>query len=293
MRIKGQGYVSKEFCKKIAKFQRQKFSLLLKNQKIKTKNNSSIKSDFDIISVSGKKHFEEQVLSIISFVENVGIPEKWIIFSDGSYESYHIQTFHSIFSFVEVREWSDNKLQYQEYSEPLNRYTNKYPIGRKTYTIINYKSNKPFLFCDSDIVFYNKFNEYLHLFKNNGFNYFSVDNDWCCLDVKYMETVKQDMYQLNSGLLFIQPDFNWKPALDYIRLIDGDYSFFDQTSIHIAFFSNQNKEILPFDPRVFKVELSDHFKVRMASNTLNLGIRHYVGPVRHKMWQKGWIWHIK
>ena len=179
-----------------------------------------------------------------------------------------------------------------EFYRKKNEYATNYNIGRKTYTIINYKSENPFLFCDSDLIFYPKFKEYLHLLKPNSCNYFSVDNDWCCLDTKYLNTKQQDMYQLNSGLLFIQNNFEWLPALEYINNLTGKYDFYDQTSVHIAYFNSSNANTLPFDPRLFKVEMSDHFKFKLNSNTKKLAVRHYVGPIRHKMWQKGWEWHL-
>lgn len=291
MRIRGKGFLTKKACKLMADSKRKKFSKMLHEGNLKYPASSFIENDFDIISVSGKKHYEEQTLSILSFCSNVGVPKKWTIFSDGSYSDQQKENLTKLFPFISIKNWSDLPNRHPEYTETLNNYTSNYNIGKKTYVILNYFKNR-YLYFDSDLVFYPTMKDYLHLFNSHKFNYFSVDNDWCCLDPMYMKNKKQDMYQLNSGILFIQPNFNWEPALKYLKQVSGKYQFFDQTSIHEAFFSDQNQAVLPFDPRVFKVEMKDHFKFKISPETKNLAVRHYVGPVRHKIWQKGWNWHI-
>lgn len=293
MRIRGKGYITKRICVNISQIKRKQFLSLIINDGIELLNKRTIQQDFDIISVSGSKYFEEQIMSILSFVENVGVPQRWTVYSDGTYDSDQQQLITDLFPFLKIELWTNIKNRYPTYESSLYEYTSNYDIGRKTFTILNYISKRPFLYCDSDIVFYPRFKEYLHLFNSRDYNYYSVDTDWCCLDQKYMSKNLLDMYQLNSGLLFVLPEFNWIPALEYLKGIAGDYCFFDQTSIHLAFFNSSNKNVLPFDPRLFKVEMSDNFKFNMASITKILAIRHYVGPVRHKMWQKGWDWHIE
>ncbi len=293
MRIPGRGYTTKLLCKKIAIHKRNQFSKLCRSGNINGSNENKLRLQCDIISVSGTKNFEEQILSLLSFVQNVGEPSSWLLYSDGTYSDEDLKMLGKIFPFITIKIWNELPNRFPEYDKVLHDYTTKHGIGKKTYVIINHHLGKPFLYFDSDLVFYKKMREYLHLFENSKYSYFSVDNDWCCLDPDYMSSKKQDMYQLNSGVLYLNPDINWLPALDYLSKIDGDYRFYDQTAIHNAIFSDENNNCMPFDPRVFKVETSDHFRFRMASTTRNLAVRHYVGPLRHKMWQKGYKWHLK
>ena len=41
-------------------------------------------------------------------------------------------------------------------------------------------------------------------------------------------------------------------------------------------------------PNLFVVGGKDAFSFRDAFNYKNIALRHFVGPIRHKMWQHNW-----
>ena len=287
MRIKGQGRVTKYICKKIANRKQKKFEKFFFSNNFTLKKYSKCDCNFDIISFSSKKDISQQFFSILSFIHNVGIPKSWTIYSDGTHQEADKNIFKRHFDFVKIINWDKIISIHPQYNFAFDGYIKKYGLGKKAYILMNQKRSKPYLFVDSDILFYPKFFDYIDILNKGDRDYFMIDNDWCCLSKDYMDNNKRDMFQVNSGLLFIRPDFDWKPALEYLSSRqDKNENFDEQTSVHVTFFTNRIG--LPFDPRLFKVEMSDHFKFSYAHTSQELAARHFVGPLRHKMWQKGW-----
>jgi hypothetical protein len=56
-------------------------------------------------------------------------------------------------------------------------------------------------------------------------------------------------------------------------------------------FRKQGAQIL--DPRQFIIDTEDQFDFSMKYHPGDMAMRHYTGPIRHKMWQKGWKWHFE
>jgi hypothetical protein len=59
----------------------------------------------------------------------------------------------------------------------------------------------------------------------------------------------------------------------------------DQTAVHILAQREQYK-VMPADH--FVVDGKDSFKLLHAFDYNKIALRHFVGPVRHKMWQYPW-----
>ena len=55
--------------------------------------------------------------------------------------------------------------------------------------------------------------------------------------------------------------------------------------MHILLIDN---EFMPLDPRRFILDSGDQFDFSYLLPFDKIAIRHYTGPVRHKMWQAGW-----
>ena len=87
MKIKGQGKVIKYLSGKIAASNRKKFSVAI-NRNLDTiisKCHNGKRINIELVSFSSSRDFEEQIISILSFLKFVGEPDKWTIYSDGSH----------------------------------------------------------------------------------------------------------------------------------------------------------------------------------------------------------------
>src|SRR6476660_2509809 len=64
--------------------------------------------NFEVISFSGAKGFEDQVLSIYSFLYYAGVPIKWTLYSDKSNTQEQKDILKKKFSFVSITDWDVN-----------------------------------------------------------------------------------------------------------------------------------------------------------------------------------------
>lgn len=294
MKIKGRGYITKKICRSIGAFRRKQFLDLVYKRKIQLSAyplDRFVDIRFDILSISSKSDFAEQFFSILSFIVNVGLPPKWILVSDGSHSSVEVELIHEYFPFVEFLNWDEIPNRFPDFEQVYQDYVRESPMGKKIYILSNYLVGKNTLYTDSDILFYPKFRGFLDLLNSTNSLHYLPDNDWGTLDDDLNATSSREMFQLNGGFLLITPSIDWSKGLDYLRSRMGKYGYFsEQTACHVTF---HNQDAQPFDPRIFLLITTDHFRFFNATNKRKAAIRHFVGPLRHKMWQYGWKWHLK
>lgn len=234
---------------------------------------------FAVVSMSGSKVLWDQVYSICSFYINAGRPLLWTIFSDGTYTREEIDLLQSI-PFVRVNEIDTTTI-------PLDATLfQNHPLLKKLAAYSSIKIDRTTLFCDSDILFFPDFKNYTGCFANG--NWYLPDNDRVYLDKEYLDKNIPCMFGVNSGFLVLNDPFNWNKTWEYIYdrvnkgLSIGHWS--EQTAIHVVVTGSDN--FFALDPRKFLAGGGDSFKLSVFWE--NLALRHFVGPVRHKMWQASW-----
>jgi hypothetical protein len=282
-KLKYQDGITKKICMLIASGQRSRFNRLVWTGKldIPFKDNYL---NYDLISFSGKRDLEEQILSISSFVFNVGIPRQWVVYSDGSHSIEERELIQKQFSFAVVREWNCNTdLRDNKW---LKDYLETCHLSKKLYSILGHDYQRQTIYADSDIVFYKKAFEY--------FNSEALNKDfWYILDAGSdpKDKVSWKNASLNSGLMILNKSFDFSLVFHYLDSLKNKYEYFSEQSSFNYSFKKQPSNIL--NPGLFVVDTTDQFKVRMAYEAEQVAVRHYVNPVRHKMWQKGWRWHLR
>lgn len=281
-KLKYQGGITKKICLLLSNIERKKFSRLLKSEKIHIPAKNT-KPDFDVISFSGAKDFEEQILSVYSFLYYIGTPKKWIIYSDGSYTESEKTFLQKKFLFLECKEWNYNKTL--ESNTPLKKYLEVCHLSKKLHAIAGHNYERQTVYADSDIIFY-----------KNAYAYFDSDllkeGLWYIADTNWGTVEKiTELYPLNSGLMILNKNFNFELNFQYLNNLQGNYEYFSEQSSFNYSFKKQDGNIL--DPRQFIVNTEDQFDFRTAAHPKTIALRHFVNPVRHKIWQKGWGWHFK
>ncbi|MDD3078962.1 MAG: hypothetical protein PHH37_07640 [Paludibacter sp.] len=302
-KIKYQGGATKLIATQIAKKNKVRFIKYIQTHfesLIKQCGNSATTLNMEVVSFSSTYDFSEQVLSILSFIRYVGIPNKWVLFSDGTYvlEQEKLLLDHLPFLKIEKLNWEnmsclpkDTKPELVPYETYFLDYAKQKPLGKRLFYYLNYQVERPALFIDSDILFYKQACTIFQAIGDTATGWYLPDFDWGCLDSRYKEQHQKQMYQVNGGFfLFNQNISDYSDGLDFFKSLDYKYEYFsDQNLFHILFRSNH---FMPFDPRIFWLNNSDQFDFGYNKKPEEMAIRHYTGPVRHKMWQRNWKWHL-
>jgi hypothetical protein len=285
-KLKYQGGITKIICQKLAESHKKSFRKLVSQDKtVFSYQHRPI--DYDIISFSGAAGFEDQLLSIYSFVHYAGIPAKWVVYSDKSYTQKHIDIFKKEFPFVTVVDWDAND---KYVNHPLlAAYVKKHGTAKKVNVVASHNYERRTIFMDSDIVYYSNIAHYLNS-RSLQKGYWYVPD--AISDVAgFMKTEEDHLYAFNFGFMILDSGFNFDDALTYLEKLNGNFSYFSDQSAFEYAFRKQNGQVL--DTRQFIIDTSDQFDFALNYYPDQIALRHYTSPVRHKMWQKGWKWHFQ
>lgn len=303
-KIKYQGGLTKLIASKIGEKNKKKFAALLADGKQFSKLQQSVKPkgrfDCNVVSFSSCRDFSEQVLSILSFLKYVGAPSSWTVYSDGSHTEFHINFLKDNFGFVQFAKVDfpglnvdsyEFKPALAPYKEALADYAKAFPLGKKLFYYLQHDVVGPTVFIDSDVLFYHKADALHNLLLEDVEGWFLPDTDWNCLDSRYKTVTVPQMYQANSGFIFVKKAFGgYHNALEFLKSTQKKYEYFtEQTVLHILINSSR---FMPVDPRIFILNSGDQFDFSYLYPPENIALRHYTGPVRHKMWQKNFEWHL-
>lgn len=300
-KLKYQGGITKLICSQIGDRNKKNFEQYVDSNlpDLVTKCSAS-EIHLHVASFSSNRDFYDQVLSILSFLKYVGTPQSWTLYSDGSHTAFQTELITNCFPFLELKrvDWQNKenseievKERLKPYKEYLIDYVRKQPLGKKLFYYLNHEITSPTLFLDSDILFYKKSSAFNLLLSENVPGWFLPDFEWGCLDSRYRSSFNGQAYQINSGFFLLLKEIpDVKPGMEFLKSLNGDYEYFsEQTTFHILFRSN---DFMPLDPRIFVLNSGDQFDFSYLYPREKLAARHYTGPVRHKMWQRGWKWHL-
>ncbi len=158
---------------------------------------------------------------------------------------------------------------------------------------MNHPIENPTLFIDSDILFYEQANvlELILTEKPQANGWFMPDTNWGCLDSRYKEKYTEQIYQINSGFIFSNIAFkNLKDSLAFFKTYNFTYQYFSEQTIYHHLL--KNNVYMPLSPKTFILDSGDQFDFSYLFKPKQMAVRHYTGPVRHKMWQKDDKWHL-
>jgi hypothetical protein len=246
--------------------------------------------DFRLVSFSGARDFEEQMLSLLTFRYWVGTPHSWIVFSDGTHTDEMRDLLHAQFPWATLRSWELSKPLVSDDASFLFEYARQQAMGKRLIAYSTLPLQAPTLFLDSDVFFYMKAAELLSPAFAGPRNWFLPDMDWGTLDTRFLAKSSRDVYQLNGGFYLLKPGFSWQPVLDFLKQLENKFEYFsDQTAFHVAF---NDQGVMALDPRVFVLHCDDQFALGLNESPREIAIRHFVAMVRHKIWEPGWRWHL-
>ena len=300
-KLKYQGGLTKHLTTRRALRNRTKFSKLINDNGYLKVLANKIQSDkpfsAEVASFSSSRDFIDQVLSILSFLKYVGSPSRWTLYSDGSHSEQEVRLISESFDFLEFRlvNLDDPGLEVKanllEHRDSLIHYAKSHPLGKKLFFYLNHPVGSPTIFLDTDILIYSRASIMHNLIKENVDGFFLPEDAWGCLDSRYRALNGEQLYQVNAGFFLLNHEISEiREGLNFLDSLNSQYEYFsEQTVFHILFRANS---FLPLDPRIFVLNSSDQFDFSYMYNRESIAARHYTGPVRHKMWQRDWDWHL-
>lgn len=234
--------------------------------------------DCTLYSFSGNSQFSDQILCIQSFLKNVGVPKEWVIYSDGTHTKEQLNFFR-FYHFIRVQRWDD-----VSHVALLARDCKVWQL-QKYYCYSGTKISGQSIFLDSDVVFFPLFQRFVNgdLRSDNWF----LSDTYPCLNDDYLESSCSGAINfINGGFYILNKDIDWADGDKYVSkylssALPVPY-FTDQTAMEIVFKGNRLKFL---DPRLFSLALIDHFTLSSDVKHEALAIRHFVGPIRFRMWQ--------
>jgi hypothetical protein len=304
-KLKGQGKLTKLIASRVAKLNRSYFSTLVYNtrqlEQIAKCADSNQTVALNLVGFSSSNDYPEQILSILSFIRHVGTPLSWTIYSDGSHTNIEVENVQAALPFVKVVKSNvvciapyntdDLKSTLRPYTAELNQYARAHFLGKRLLLYLNHIVDRPTLFLDSDVIFYAKSPVITTLLSEPINGCFLKDKVWGCLDSRYLIYNRPERHQVNAGFFLLNCELTeLDRGLNFLKNLGHTYEYFsEQTIMHILLTSNKLK---PLDPELFIVNTCDQFDFSYAYTRDKIAIRHYTGPIRHKMWQRDWKWHL-
>lgn len=237
-------------------------------------------SAYTVVSFSGGKWFADQLYSLYSYYFNVGKPKLWLIYNDGTYSEMQLQALRKL----ERVTICDLDLSTARLPQAALQ---KFPTLKKVEIVAKHISDEKTIITDSDILFYKQFNPQVNSYP--AVNYFLVDEDNRYFDSDFLAAHPSIQQPFNFGLLLLHNRFNMESVFTYVeeRFRTGVLDYWsDQTAFQKLVM--QDKSFQPLDRKLFKVGGGDSFHLSHCVDYNKIALRHFVGPVRHKMWQYSW-----
>ena len=285
MRIFGIGRFNKFFSKLLGSLNKKSFEKYISSSNIVIETNNYV--DISLVTFVNSKNFTDLILSIISFLDSVGQPKLWTLYLDDDFTENQNKIIKQ-FKFIKQINW--NQLVSREVAIG---YSSKWQL-RKFLAFSSHSIIGTTIFTDSDVIYYPNFSNFLIAFQTK--NWYLPEPPECYnYDTTVVDNYKFNklMYSVNAGFFILNSSLDWNLGFNYLNYSIKNHSnsyFLDQTALNLIF--SKDLEAMILDPRVFHASANDHFLFKPL-NINGFAIRHYVGLVRHKMWQLGWKKYFK
>ncbi|MBW4560108.1 MAG: hypothetical protein KME32_02940 [Mojavia pulchra JT2-VF2] len=238
------------------------------------------KVPLSVYAFSCERDLPEQVASIRSFIRHIGIPERFIVISDGSYTDSSCKLLRRIHPCVEITPFT--KLIKEDLPQCVTDFAQIHPLGKKLAALLSIPVNGATIFTDSDILFFPG--------GTNLNNFTSLDHKYCrylpdcsaSLDERLIYDEDERLKPVNSGFILFNYELDWSFAIERLaNLQDLPVYFTEQTIVHLTIHHNHGR---PFCSQKYVLSVEDQFVYSDKFASKKIALRHYVNDVRHKFW---------
>ena len=234
----------------------------------------------EVYAYSGESTLPEQVASIRSFLAYAGRPERFTVVSDGSYSTASVELLERIDKCVSVERNAPplpSGLPDNVQSFLTNHFT-----GRQLTLIMSLPSKRPAIYTDSDVLFFPGAGAIEGVAKTRSVSALYLADCVFAGDERLIRDPAERENPVNMGFLLLFQKLDWSIGLERLMMLAGLPNFFTtQTATHLSLHANDARR---FDPHKFVLQLDDQTIYRDRHAGPSIAMRHYVNPVRHKLW---------
>ena len=238
--------------------------------------------DVDVFAYSGEAALPEQVASIRSFLKYAGRPKCFTVISDGTYTPRSTRLLESIDPSVCVRQSVPPPEGIA--SEKLRHYLTAHSTGKQLALIMSLPANFPALYVDSDVLFFPGAADLVRCIATHHAPAYYLADCTFAGDPRLLHDPAEQKNPVNTGALLLFEKLDWSVSINRFLELDGEPSFFsNQTMTQLTMHANGAQ---PFDRTKYVLQVDDQFVYRDFYAGESLAMRHYVNPVRHKLWTR-------
>jgi len=232
-------------------------------------------------SLSCQRDLPEQVAAIALWLRYVGVPQQYVVVSDGSYTPASIDLLHRLHPCVRV-------VSLAEFARPdlpaaVWRYAELSPMGKKLAMLLSLPATIPTVYSDSDIFYFPAARDLVALLEQVDGDAYYLPDTRQSFDWRILHAEQEAERPINGGFIVLQRPLDWQLALQRFLNLDEPPNYFtEQTMVHLTLHENGAQ---PLDEQRYVMKLDDEFVWgdRYARRP-GIVLRHYVNPVRHKFW---------
>jgi hypothetical protein len=236
---------------------------------------------FRVVSFSGERDAAEQVACWISLLRHLGTPQELLLVSDGSHQPGTKEILQSVHPSVRIR-------SYQEFLHPelpdcVHQYAARHPLGKKLAMYCASAELAPFLYLDSDILFFPGASHFRQLV-DGGARLLYLQDCAPSFDTPLLHNEEERLHPVNSGFLYTREALPLDKGLSRFQVPEQNLSWFsEQTIVHLAV-HDAGGQPLPADRYIMRAE--DQWSAFDAYASQPIAMRHYISSIRYKMWHQ-------
>ena len=237
-----------------------------------------------VYALSCERDLPEQVASLRSFLNYVGIPDVFTIMSDGSYTTSSIALLKQVHPCVDVQLLT--KFQREDLPDSVYAYASQQAMGKKLAALMSIPIDGATLYTDSDILFFEGATDLAELAIAPDTHTYYLPDCKNSLDARLIYAEQEMQEPINAGFVLFKKALDWQePVQRLAKLSEPPNYFSEQTIVNLTIKYNQG---VPLPPDKYIMNVDDQFIyadqfVTRASRP-KIAMRHYVSDVRHKFW---------
>jgi hypothetical protein len=221
-----------------------------------------------VYTLCGAASLQDEVLSMLSFLRHTGIPESWMIASDGSLTPEMEKTLLDLHPVVRIVPWRN--FITEENREGVEYFAAKNPMGKKMAVVTALPTEHISVYIDSDILFFPGAFHLRDLLLNGPRDNYYVEEWARWFPAGFLSPEEEALPPLNAGFLIQGRPVDWTESFARLGRVMKEHPepeetlgqvslLIEQTVVQIAYHRCGAKIL---DPKQYIINNADAWKLR-------------------------------